>query len=98
MNKNIRKNYFLKVKKILDEVDKDGDIANHFRGIVLIGDKNESKAYSWLHAPQKDLETLILSAMKNSDEFTLAAAKAFETYCGEKEQQSKQEKDENNQV
>ena len=55
MNKNIKQNFLLKVKKVLDEVDKAGDIANHFRGIVLIGDHQESKAYSWLHAPQKDL-------------------------------------------
>lgn len=96
MNKNIRQNYFLKVKKVLDEVDKVGEIANHFRGIVLIGDKNTSKAYSWMHAPQKELEMLILSALRNSNQFVLATAKAFETYAKELETK-KQEKDEDNQ-
>ena len=95
MNKNIKQNFFLKVKKVLDEVDKAGDIANHFRGIVLIGDQKESKAYSWLHAPQKDLETLVLSALRNSDEFVLAVAKAFETFYNEQEENKNEVKNEN---
>ena len=95
MNKNIKQNFFLKVKKVLDEVDKAGDIANHFRGIVLIGDQQENKAYSWLHAPQKDLETLVLSALRNSDEFVLAVAKSFETFYNEQEENKNEVKNEN---
>lgn len=98
MNKNVKKNYFLKVKKILDEVDDAGEVADHFRGIVLIGDQQKNQAYSWLHAPQKDLEILILSALRNSDEFVLATAKAFETFYNEQEEPKNEVKDENNQV
>ena len=93
MNKNIRQDFCGQVKKTLDRVDKAGDIGNHFRGIVLIGDKNKSKAYSWIHAPIEDMQKLILSAMHNSDTFTIATAKAFEQY--DKELQSKnKDKDE----
>ena len=95
MNKNIKQNFFLKVKKVLDEVDKAGDIANHFRGIVFIGDQLENKAYSWLHAPQKDLEAFLLSALRNCDEFVLAVEKALETFYNEQEENKNEVKNEN---
>lgn len=99
MNKNIKKNYFLKVKKVLDEVDKAGEIANHFRGVVLIGDQQASTAYSWLHASQKELETLIFAALKNSEEFLFATASAVEKYYKTIEEEKPNNKDnEDNQV
>lgn len=97
--KNIKQNFFLKVKKTLDEVDKAGDVANHFRAVVLMGDKNEQKAYSYFHAPQADIERLILHGLRNSDTFAYSIAKAMETYCMEVEekknnQPTKSDKDE----
>lgn len=83
MNKNIKQDYFSQVKKALDKVDKAGDLANHFRGVVLIGDKNRQQAYSWLHAPQTDIENLLLHAMRTSDMFTYSAAKALEARYNE---------------
>ena len=78
--KNIRQNHFNRIKKELDEVDKAGDNSKHFRCIVLMGDKNVPKAYSFLHASPEDLKNLILNAMRNSDQFTYATAMAFEQY------------------
>lgn len=78
MNKNIRQNYFLQIKNILNKVDEAGDIANHFRAIVLIGDKSQDEAYSWLHAPIQDMEKLLLHAIRNSDTFAYCVAKALE--------------------
>ena len=100
--KNIRQNFFLKVKKTLDEVDKAGEVANHFRVVVLMGDKNEQKAYSYIHAPQADIEKLILHGLRNSETFAYSIAKAMETYCMEEEEKNNQsptksDKDENNQ-
>lgn len=80
MNKNIKQNYFLQVKKILEKVEKSADAASHFRCIVLMGDRQEKDAYSFLHASQDDMKNLILSAMRNSEQFTYAAACAFEQY------------------
>lgn len=93
MNKNIKQNYFLQVKKMLDKVEKSEDAANHFRCIVLMGDSQISKAYSFLHASNEDMKNLILSAMRNSRQFTYAAACAFEQYDQElrKSEESKQE-------
>lgn len=91
-NKNIKQNHFLQVKKILDHVDKQGDNANHFRAIVLMGDQSKQEAYSYIHAPQKDMENLILHAIRTDDVFAYSAAKAMERYIEEKEQQSKEPK------
>lgn len=96
MSKNIRKNYFVKTKKLLDEVDKAGELANHFRAIVLIGDQQQSEAYAWMHAPVEDLKNLILGAMRTDGGFVLAVARAFEEYYNEQEQSKKGENGENN--
>lgn len=100
-NKNIRQNHFNRIKKELDEVDKAGDDSKHFRCIVLMGDKNVQKAYSFLHASPEDLKSLILNAMRNSDQFTYATAMAFEQYdkeLREKETLKEENKDEENPV
>lgn len=98
MNKNIRQDYFSQVKKVLDKADKAEDIANHFRGIVIIGDKNRSQCYSWLHAPKKDLEKLILHAMRDSEMFAYCSAKALETIYGEQSETKNDNNNEENQV
>lgn len=99
-NKNIRQNFFNHIKKILDIVDLMGDEAKHFRCIVLMGDRNIQKAYSFLHASREDLKNLILNAMRNSDAFTYAAASAFEQYDKELREKEtlKENKDEENPV
>lgn len=89
MKKNIRTNYLLKVKKVLDEVDKAGDTANHFRGIAFIGDAQKKEAYSWVHAPVADMERLMLDAFRHSSTFMLATARALETYCKELNEKDK---------
>lgn len=95
-NKNIRQNFFNHIKKILDIVDKMGDEAKHFRCIVLMGDRNVQKAYSFLHASPEDLKNLILNAMRNSDQFTYAAACALEAYNKELRGKDKQEQNNEN--
>lgn len=95
-NKNIRLNFFNHIKKILDIVDKMGDEAKHFRCIVLMGDRNVQKAYSFLHASPEDLKNLILNAMRNSDQFTYATAMAFEQYDKELREKDKQEQNKDN--
>ena len=99
-NKNIRQNHFNRIKKELDIVDKMGDEAKHFRCIVLMGDRNVQKAYSFLHASPEDLKNLILNAMRNSDQFTYATAMAFEQYDKELREKEtiKENKDEENPV
>lgn len=96
MNKNIKQNYFLQVKKILDKVEKSTDAASHFRCIVLMGDTQEKNAYSFIHAPTEDLKNLILSAMRNSEQFLYAAACAFQQYDKELSEKSKSETNNNN--
>lgn len=95
-NKNIRQNHFNRIKKELDEVDKAGDNSKHFRCIVLMGDRNVQKAYSFLHASPEDLKNLILNAMRNSDQFTYATAMAFEQYDKELREKDKQEQNKDN--
>lgn len=99
-NKNIRQNHFNRIKKELDEVDKAGDNSKHFRCIVLMGDRNVQKAYSFLHASPEDLKSLILNAMRNSDQFTYATTRAFEQYYKELREKEtlKENKDEENPV
>ena len=99
-NKNIRQNHFNRIKKELDEVATSGDNSKHFRCIVLMGDKNVQKAYSFLHASPEDLKNLILNAMRNSDQFTYATAMAFEQYDKELREKEtlKVNKDEENTV
>lgn len=99
-NKNIRQNHFNRIKKELDEVDKAGDNSKHFRCIVLMGGKNVQEAYSFLHASPEDLKSLILNAMRNSDQFTYATARAFEQYDKELREKEtiKENKDEENPV
>lgn len=94
-SKNIKQNHFLQVKKILDKVDKSGDNANHFRAIVLMGDKNESQAYSYLHAPQKDMEQLLLHAIRSSDVFAYSVCMALEAYYNESKNNNKEQDEEN---
>lgn len=95
MNKNIKQNYFLQVKKILDKAEKSADAASHFRCIVLMGDRNEQKAYSFMHAPQEDLTNLMLHGFRNSEAFTYAAAKAFEQYDKELREKQKSQTNDN---
>lgn len=83
MNKNIKQDYFIQIKKILDKADKDGENSNHFRALILMGDMNRDEGYSWLHAPLKDITTLLLNAMRNSEEFLYASASALEKYNNE---------------
>lgn len=99
-NKNIRQNHFNRIKKELDEVDKTRDNSKHFRCIVLMGDRNVQKAYSFLHASPEDLKNLILNAMRNSDQFTYATARAFEQYDKELREKEtlKENKDETDSV
>lgn len=89
--KNINQNYLLQIQKILDKVEKSKDAASHFRCIVLMGDKQEKQAKSFLHASPEDLKNLILSAMRNSMQFTMAAADAFMQYNAELEEKQKSE-------
>lgn len=99
-NKNIRQNHFNRIKKELDEVDNAGANSKHFRCIVLMGDRNVPKAYSFLHASPEDLKNLILNAMRNSDQFTYATARAFEEYDKELREKEtlKENKDETDSV
>lgn len=96
MNKNIKQNYFLQVKKILNKVETSADAASHFRCIVLMGDTQEKDAYSFMHAPTEDLKNLILSAMRNSEQFVYAAACAFQQYDKELSEKSKTNNNNNN--
>lgn len=89
-NKNIRQNHFNRIKKELDEVEKAGDNSKHFRCIVLMGDRNVQKTFSFLHASPEDLKNLILNAMRNSDAFTYATAMAIEQYDKELIEKDKQ--------
>lgn len=95
-NKNIRQNHFNRIKKELDEVEKAGDNSKHFRCIVLMGDRNVQKAFSFLHASPEDLKNLILNAMRNSDAFTYATAMAIEQYDKELIEKDKQEQNNEN--
>ena len=94
MNKNIRQDFFLQVKKTLDKADKAADLGNHFRAIVLMGDVNRPEAYSWLHAPQED--KLLLQAMRNSDLFAYSAAKALEIHYEELKKQKSNDNESDN--
>lgn len=79
-NNNIKQNYLLQIKNILKKVEKSQDAASHFRCIVLMGDTQEKDAYSFLYASPEDMKNLILSAMRNSEQFVYAAACAFQQY------------------
>lgn len=92
-NKNIKQNHFLQVKKILDKVDKAGENAHHFRAIVLMGDSSQQEGYSYFHAPQKDMEAMLLEAIRTDGTFAYSVAKAMETYVNEQEQQTKTDKE-----
>lgn len=85
-NKNIKQNHFLQVKKVLDRVDKAGENADHFRAVILMGDQSQQQAFSYFHAPQKDMENLLLHAIRTDDTFAYSVAKAMETYINEQEQ------------
>lgn len=80
MENNIKRNFFRHIARILKAVEKSGDNAKHFRCIVLMGDHEEKQGFSFLHASSEDLKNLILSAMRNSEQFTYAAACAFQQY------------------
>lgn len=87
MENNIKRNFFRHISRILSAVEKSGDNASHFRCIVLMGDKQEKQAYSFLHASPEDLKNLLLHALRNSEQFAYAAAEAFEQYGAELEEQ-----------
>lgn len=97
-NKNIKQNHFLQVKKILDQVDKLGENANHFRAVILMGDSREPQAYSYIHAPQEDIEKMILHGLESSEVFAYSVAKAIESYCNKhkQEEQNNPKSDKNN--
>lgn len=101
-NKNIKQNHFLQIKKILDEVDKAGENADHFRCCILMGDSCQPQAYSYMHAPQEDIENMILHGLESSEVFAYSVAKAVEAYCNkheaESDTQSKTDTDEKNQI
>lgn len=96
MNKNINQNYFLQIKKVLEKVEKSADAARHFRCVVLMGDKQEGKAYSFLHSSTKDMTNLVLEAMRNSKEFVNATADAFVQYDTELTEKSETKNNINN--
>ena len=99
--KNIRQNYFNQIRKVTEEVDKAGEHGKHFRCIVLMGDRTIPKAYAFMHASPEDLKNLILNAMRNSDQFTYATARAFEEYdkeLREKEETLNKDKNEENPI
>lgn len=98
MNKNIRQDFFLQVKKTLDKADKAADLGNHFRAIVLMGDVNRPEAYSWIHAPQEDMEKLLLQAMRNSDLFAYSAAKALELHYDDLKKQNSNDNESDNET
>ena len=77
--KNIKQNYLLQIQKVLDKVEKSNDAASHFRCIVLMGDSQERQAKSFLHASPEDLKNLILSALRNSEQFTYSRRLSFST-------------------
>lgn len=92
MNKNINQNYFLQVKKVLNKVEKSTDAARHFRCIILMGDQQEQKAYSFMHASPEDLKNLVLCGLRSSNEFVTAVADAFMQYDEELNKESETQK------
>lgn len=106
MEKNIKKNYLLQVKKILKDVDKAKNNAHHFRAVVLMGDQRDTEGFFYVHAPQPDIEKLVLNAMKSNDIFAYSVARAFDAYCAEEteggnknnKQQSKSQENEGNKI
>lgn len=95
-NKNIKQNYFRHIFKVLNVVEKMGGKAKHFRCIVLMGDQQEQKAYSFFHAPKEDLKNLILHGFRNSKEFVEATADAFMQYDKELQEKEKSQTQNNN--
>lgn len=95
MNKNIKQNYFRHILKVLNVVEKMGGKAKHFRCIVLMGDQQEQKAYSFFHAPKEDLKNLVLHGFRNSEEFVEATADAFMQYQAELEEKEKESETKN---
>lgn len=94
--KNIRQNYFNKIRKVTEDVDKAGEQGKHFRCILLMGDANTKQGFSFIHASDGDLQQLLLHAMRHSNAFTYAAACAFEAYDKELRGKDKQEQNNDN--
>ena len=91
MNKNIRQNFFRQILKVLNVVEKMGNNAKHFRCVIIMGDQQEQKAYSFFHASKEDLTNLLLHGFRNSEVFTEATANAFMQYQAELEEKEESE-------
>lgn len=63
-----------------------GNNAKHFRCIIIMGDQQEQKAYSFFHASKEDLTNLVLNGFRNSEEFVEATANAFLLFNAELEE------------
>lgn len=104
MKKYIKQNHLLQIKKVLKDVDKSKNNAHHFRAVVLMGDQRETEGFFYVHAPQQDIEKLVLNAMKCNDIFAYSVARAFDTFCDElenekqNEQKINKEENEKNQI
>lgn len=96
MNKNIRQNFFRQILKVLNVVEKMGNNAKHFRCIIIMGDQQEQKAYSFFHASKEDLTNLVLNGFRNSEEFVEANANAFLLFNAELEEKQNLETKNNN--
>lgn len=93
---NIRQNYFNKIRKVTEDVEKAGEQGKHFRCILLMGDEDTKQGFSFIHASDADLQQLLLHAMRHSNAFTYAAACAFEAYDMELRGKGKQEQNNDN--
>lgn len=93
MDKYIRKDLYGKIKKALDTADNGRNINSHFQGIVLMGDRKRTQAYSWIHASQENLEKLLLQGMRESSMFAYSAAKALEKHYYELKKEEKHNED-----
>ena len=96
MNKNIRQKFFRQILKVLNVVEKMGNNAKHFRCIIIMGDQQEQKAYSFFHASKEDLTNLVLNGFRNSEEFVEATANAFLLFNAELEEKQNSETKNNN--
>lgn len=94
--KNIRQNYFNKIRKITEDIDKAGEQEKHFSCILLMGDANTKQGFSFIQGSDGNLQQLLLNAMRNSNAFTYAAACAFEAYDMELRGKGKQEQNNEN--
>lgn len=93
MDKNIRKDLYGKIMKALDVADSIRNTDGHFQGIVLMGDRNRTQAYSWIHASQENMEKLLLQGMRESSVFAYSVAKALEKHYYELKKEEEHNED-----